>query len=108
MIEADKTINARNAVLARHDKEQQKLADRINELERQCAELGARRKESEEAYDELQKILAANLEHSEQLKAENAIRAQESEQAALQSVNSQLPSTRSSAISRAATRTSPR
>ena len=90
LIEADKTINARNAVLARHDKEQQKLADRINELERQCAELGARRKESEEAYDELQKILAANLEHSEQLKAEYAVRAQESEQAALQSVNNQL------------------
>ena len=50
----------------------------------------ARRKESEEAYDELQKILAANLEHSEQLKAEYAVRAQESEQAALQSLNNQL------------------
>ena len=60
------------------------------ELERQCTELGGRCKESEEAYDELQKILAANLEHSEQLKADYAIRAKESEQAALQTVDSQL------------------
>ena len=67
-----------------------KLAARIHELERECAELRNRRKESEEAYDELQKILAANLEQSEQLKAEHATRTKESEQAAQQALDNQL------------------
>ena len=87
LIGADKTISARDAVIARHDKEQQKVTARVHELERECAELGGRCKESEEACDELQKILAANLEQSEQLKAEYATRAKESEQAAQQALD---------------------
>ena len=89
LIRAEKTINSRNAIIARHDEEQQKLVGRMHDLERQCTESDSRRKDSEEAYEELQKILAANLEQSEQLKNEYAVRAKDSEQAIKRAFESQ-------------------
>jgi chromosome segregation ATPase len=89
LISAEKTINARNAVIARHDEEEQKLVRRVHELERQCAEFDSRRKDSEGAYDELQKILAVHVEQSEQLKNEYTRRAKDSEHAVKRALESQ-------------------
>jgi chromosome segregation ATPase len=51
-------------------------------------ELAGRRKEREEAYDELQKKLALHFETTEQLKAEHAARTKEMEHAVKQAVDS--------------------
>ena len=68
----EKTVKARDAVIAHHDEEKRQLAASIHDLERQCSELAGRRKEREEAYDELQKKLAAHFAQTEQLKTEHA------------------------------------
>src|SRR5690606_16232369 len=81
LIGMEKTVKARDAVIARHDEEKKQLAARILDLERQCSELAGRRKEREEAYVELQNKLAAHIEQTEQLKAEHASRTKEMEQA---------------------------
>ncbi len=84
----EKTVKARDAVIAQHDEDKRQLAARILELERQCSELAGRRKEREEAYDELQKKLALHFETTEQLKAEHAARTKEMEHAVKQAVDS--------------------
>jgi DNA repair exonuclease SbcCD ATPase subunit len=61
----------------------------VLELERQCSELAGRRKEREEAYDELQQRLAAHFAQTEQLKTEHASRVKELEQAASTAQGSQ-------------------
>jgi predicted nucleic acid-binding Zn-ribbon protein len=85
----EKTVKARDAAIARHDEEKRQLAARILDLERQCAELTGRRKEREEAYDELQKKVAAHFAETEQLKAEYANRLKEAEHAANHAVDRQ-------------------
>jgi DNA repair exonuclease SbcCD ATPase subunit len=89
LIGMERTVKARDAAIARHDEEKRQLAARILELERQCSELTGRRKEREEAYDELQKKLAIHFEQTEQLKAEHATRLKEMERATKQAVDSQ-------------------
>jgi DNA repair exonuclease SbcCD ATPase subunit len=78
----ERTVQARDAVTARQEDEKRALNARIQELERQCSELAGRRKEREEAYDELQRRLAAHLVQLEQAKGEHANRLKEVEQAA--------------------------
>jgi chromosome segregation ATPase len=85
----EKTLKARDAVIARHDEEKQRLAASIQDLERQCAELAGRRKEREEAYAALQKQLTVHVEQAEQLKADHASRTKEMEHAAKQVVDHQ-------------------
>ncbi|HZF29954.1 MAG TPA: FHA domain-containing protein [Gammaproteobacteria bacterium] len=58
----EEVINAKDAELARHEDEEQRLAARVLELERQCAELLGRRNERESAYGQLQDKLAAQIE----------------------------------------------
>ncbi len=85
----ERTVKTRDASVARVDEEKRQLAARINELERQCAELVGRRKEREAAYDELQKNLAEHFETTEQLKADNAAKTKEAEQALAKAASSQ-------------------
>jgi chromosome segregation ATPase len=85
----EQTLQARDAAHARQDDEKRQLAARIQELERQCSELGGRRKEREEAYDELQRRLAGHFEQLEQLKSEHANRLKEVEQAAASALGNQ-------------------
>jgi chromosome segregation ATPase len=89
LIGMEKTVKARDAVIAHHDEEKRQLAARILDLERQCSELAGRRKEREEAYAELQKKLTAHFEQTEQLKVEHANRTKEMEHAVKQAVDSQ-------------------
>ncbi len=84
----EKTVKARDAVIAQHEQDKRQLAARILDLERQCSELVGRRKEREEAYDELQRKLAVHFETTEQLKAEHAARTKEMEQAVKQAADS--------------------
>jgi predicted nucleic acid-binding Zn-ribbon protein len=89
LVGMERTVKARDASVARFDEEKRQLAARILDLERQCSELVGRRKEREAAYDELQQKLAEHFEAMEQLKAEHAKRAAETEQALAKAVNSQ-------------------
>jgi chromosome segregation ATPase len=75
----DEAIEARAAIIASHDEEKRQLTAAIHDLERQCAELAGRRKEREEAHDELQQKLASHLAQAEQLKSEHARKAKETE-----------------------------
>ena len=77
----ERTAEARDASVVRFDEEKKQLAARVLDLERQCAELTARRAEREHAYDELQEKLTDHLETMQQLEAEHANRAKETEQA---------------------------
>ena len=85
----EKTVKGRDAIIARHQEEKSALSAKILDLERQCSELAGRRKEREEAYEELQQKLAAHLAQTEQLKAENANRLKEAELATKQAVDRQ-------------------
>ncbi|HUQ51744.1 MAG TPA: FHA domain-containing protein [Gammaproteobacteria bacterium] len=78
----EKTVQARDAEHSRLDDEKRGLSAKILELERQCSELAGRRKEREEAYDELQQRLAAHFAQMEQLKTEHAGRIKELDHAA--------------------------
>jgi chromosome segregation ATPase len=89
LVGMEKTIKARDAALARHEEEKARLAARILDLERQCAELAGRRKEREEAFDELQQKLAAHFVQIEQFKAEQLEQAKEVELAAKKAVDAQ-------------------
>lgn len=89
LIGMEKTVKARDAVIARHDEEKRALSARIVDLERLCSELTGRRKEREAAFDDLQKKLSAHFEQAEQLKAEYAARAKETEQATKKVVDNQ-------------------
>jgi chromosome segregation ATPase len=75
-------LKERDVIIAQHDEEKAQLAASIHELERQCSELAGRRKEREEAYDELQKKLGTHIAQAEQLKTEYASRTKELERAA--------------------------
>ncbi|HJR70202.1 MAG TPA: FHA domain-containing protein, partial [Gammaproteobacteria bacterium] len=89
LLDMDKTVRARDAVIAHHDEEKRQLAASMRELERQCSELAGRRKEREEAYDELQKKLAAHVAQAEQLKIEYASRTKETELAGKNALDTQ-------------------
>jgi chromosome segregation ATPase len=84
-----KALKTKDATLAEHDQEKQRLAVRILDLERQASELTGRRKEREAAYEELQKRLTDHLEAAEQLKAESAVRAKQNEQVLAKAVDNQ-------------------
>jgi len=81
LADTEKAVQTRDATIARHDEEKQRLATQILDLERQCSELTGRRKEREAAHEELQKKLNAHFEATEQLKADFAQRAKDAERA---------------------------
>jgi chromosome segregation ATPase len=83
----EQTVQAREAVNTRSDDDKRLLAAKIQELEHQCSELAGRRKEREEANDELQRRLAGHFAEMEQLKLEHANRLNELEQAATTALN---------------------
>jgi chromosome segregation ATPase len=89
LLEREETVKARDAVIAQDDQERSQLAASIRDLERQCSELAGRRKEREEAYDELQKKLAGHFAEAEQLKTEYANRTKETELAAKNALDTQ-------------------
>jgi len=86
----EEAVEARIAIIAGHDEEKQQLTASIHALERQCAELAGRRKEREEAYDDLQKKLTSHLAQTEQLRAEHAGKSKETEQAVKRALDGQL------------------
>jgi chromosome segregation ATPase len=79
LLDLEEKVEARDAVIAQHDEEKRQLAAALHDLERQCSELAGRRKEREEAYDELQKNLAAHFAQAEQLKTEYAHRTKDTD-----------------------------
>ncbi len=89
LVGMERTLKARDAAVARFDEEKRQLAARILDLERQCSELTGRRKEREVAYQELQQKLAEHFEATEQLKADHASRAKETEEALAKAGNNQ-------------------
>ena len=89
LVGMEQTMQAHDAANVRSDDEKRQLAARIQELERQCSELGGRRKEREEANDELQRRLAGHIEQMEQLKIEHAKRLKELQDAATTALDSQ-------------------
>jgi hypothetical protein len=82
LVGMEEVIRGKDAELAQHVEEAQRLAGRILELERQCAELLGRRNEREAAYDRLQDKLASQIEATERLKADFERRLGEHERAA--------------------------
>jgi hypothetical protein len=86
LVGMEEVIRGKDAELAEHVEEAQRLAGRILELERQCAELLGRRHEREAAYDHLQDKLASQIEATERLKADFERRLGEHERAATAAV----------------------
>ncbi len=89
LLEMEETVKARDAIIAQHAEERRQLAASIHDLERQCSELAGRRKEREEAHDELQAKLAAHFAQAEQLRAEHANRTKETELVAKDALEAQ-------------------
>jgi chemotaxis protein MotB len=75
-------LKQRDAAMLELHAEKDRLIARLFEVERESAELTARRKEREDANDALQRQIAAQLALAEQLKAEQSDRIQEARQAA--------------------------
>jgi chromosome segregation ATPase len=86
---AEKAQQTHEADAARFREEKHQLADKIDALERQCAELIERRKEREAAFVELEEKVASHSAETDQLKAELAGSANRLDQSAAKALETQ-------------------
>lgn len=75
--ELEEGVKTRDAVIARHDDEKNRLSGRIADLQRQCAELTRQGQEHEAAQAALRQKLAAQIEATEKLEQATKSAAQE-------------------------------
>ena len=70
LAEAQRSLKSRERDDSRRDKDKDKLNQKILELEKRCSELIGRRRERDDAYQELEEKLADQIKTAEQLRAE--------------------------------------
>lgn len=70
LAELERAVRDKDKEGARREKDKEKLNDKILELERRCSELIGRRRERDDAYQELEERLALQIKQAEQLRAD--------------------------------------
>jgi chromosome segregation ATPase len=82
-------LHGKDIQAARQKKENETLALRISDLEKLCAELNGRRKERDDAYDDLQEKMVELVQAAEEQKSKISRQAQDAERALTEAVNKQ-------------------